>query len=235
METPSGASSSADPSLTYDNTGYEGTAAEDEGGFLPPPMPSPPPQPETQPSHPNWNIPSLSEDAARQAFVEYASDKCCFGSRPAEEGKITNMEAFNTYRVNKSTPVAWQHLGLGTLTNNKEEHTVEQSSGLKMRKLDKVPGNELFKDSRYMVRPVVNFPDPTVVETSKRLVREHQAKYSKTSRILQQRQTIELLPITKVTYEWRGESNVFFVYGRDLKVSAVDYPAACCGCCCSVM
>ncbi|XP_029910663.1 protein SSUH2 homolog, partial [Myripristis murdjan] len=119
-------------------------------------------------------------------------------------------------------------------TNNKEEHTIEQSRGLKRAKLDKVPWKVLFTESGNMVHPVTSFPDPTVVCTSERLVRKHQAKYAKMSRILQQRQTIELLPITKVTYTNGGESRVFFVYGRDFKVDAVDYPAACCSCC-SVM
>uniref|UniRef100_UPI003AAADD65 protein SSUH2 homolog n=1 Tax=Centroberyx gerrardi TaxID=166262 RepID=UPI003AAADD65 len=287
------------------------------------------------------SIPSLSKDAARQAFVKYVSDKCFFGSRPAENGLITNMEAFNTYRycletftetrktqVNRlpyygepidtsdqTPPEPWdipvdvpaffndgeqileiphtssvkrQCYGCGGCgvhrtasntrtcilcggggrmrclgcsgsgktrcgkclgkrkivvslsvivrwTTNKEEYTVDQSSGLMMGKLDEVPGKELFTDSDIMVHPVVSFPDPPVVATSERLVREHQAKYSQTSNILQQRQTIELLPITKVTYEWRGKPHVFFVYGTDLKVSAVDYPAACCCCSCTVM
>ncbi|KAG7224234.1 hypothetical protein INR49_000477 [Caranx melampygus] len=43
-------------------------------------------------------IQALSKEDAQQAFIEYASEKCCCSNRPAEEGVITNMEAFNTYR-----------------------------------------------------------------------------------------------------------------------------------------
>lgn len=124
------------------------------------------------------------------------------------------------------------------------------------------------------VYPVIGFPDPAVVGAAQRLVSEHQAKYSQTSRILQQvrgrqrfwseqrllcfsntlcslslslslfsvpvpvlclcpqRQTIELIPVTKVTYLWKGKSHIYFVYGNEFKVHADNYPATCC---CSVM
>ncbi|XP_045912813.1 protein SSUH2 homolog isoform X1 [Micropterus dolomieu] len=347
----------------WDVPGYEKMLIEGGGGFLPPPMLfDQQPQPVPQPSFQKWDFPSLSKDDAQQAFIQYASNKRCYSTKPAEQGVITNMESFDTYRYRLVTftetrtterserphygekidnsgltpPGPWEipvnvppffqddsHIveiphtasvtrcfhcsargyttcgscgglgrricsgcgGLGTVYygqnrqfcivcggsgrticylcggtgettcdvcsgqkmviaalnlvvnwhNDVEEHTVEQSSGLKMSKLDNVPGRELFTDSNYMVYPVTNFPDPTVVQVSERLLREHQDKYLKNSRILQQRQTIELLPITKVTYQWKGESYVFFVYGRDFKVSAVDYPAACCGCCCPIM
>lgn len=45
------------------------------------------------------SIPSLSEDVAREAFKSYASSQCCYSSGPAQDGVITSMEPFNTYRV----------------------------------------------------------------------------------------------------------------------------------------
>lgn len=45
------------------------------------------------------SIPSITEDTAREAFLLYASSKCCYSSAPAKDGVITNMDAFNTYRV----------------------------------------------------------------------------------------------------------------------------------------
>lgn len=47
-----------------------------------------------------------------------------------------------------------------------------------------------------------------------------------------QRQTIELIPVTRVTYSWKGKSHIYFVYGNEFKVNADDYPATCC---CTVM
>ncbi|KAF3860601.1 hypothetical protein F7725_000856 [Dissostichus mawsoni] len=116
--------------------------------------------------------------------------------------------------------------------NNSENYVVEQSSGLQADNLSKVSGKELFRDTQYLVYPLVGFPDPTVVNAAQRLVHDHQGKYSRTSRILQQRQTIELIPVTKITYSWKGKSHIYFVYGNEFTVNADDYPATCC---CTVM
>ncbi|CAL8367808.1 unnamed protein product [Lota lota] len=349
---------SAPAAYTFDNVpGYEGTVAGGGGGFLPPPMPSfPDPSPQPEPSQAQWNIPSISEDTAHEAFVLYASSNCCYSSAPAKDGMITNMEAFNTYRYrletftesrstewsqkpyngepvdafSQPTPGPWDiaaqaptffknskevirvpytssmkncHdcLAMGRVpcknccgagnkvcwvcngsgyhheqircnhcsgrgresctqcqgqgakkcttcngrcqllvyinltvkwTNNSSDYIVEQSSGLLLENLNQVTGKELFKDARYMVYPVMGFPDVNVVSAAERLIREHQATYSQTSRVLQQRQTIELIPITKVIYQWKGKSHMYFVYGNESKVHADNYPATCC---CTIM
>ncbi|XP_033982588.1 protein SSUH2 homolog isoform X1 [Trematomus bernacchii] len=349
---------SAPPASMFDSMpGYEGTVAGGGGGFLPPPMPAfPVPQPEPGPAQPSWNIPSISEDTARAAFVLFASGKCCYNSGPAKDGVITRMDAFNTYRYRletftESRSTEWSHepyrgqpvdafaqpppgpwdvpakaptffvedqqimkvpytsstkpchvcVGMGRRpckdcagagnkvcwvcngsgfrhgedrchhcsgrgrencsrcqgkgsmqcdtchgqqqllvyinltvkwTNNSENYVVEQSSGLQAENLSKVSGKELFRDTQYLVYPLVGFPDPAVVNAAQRLVHDHQGKYSRTSRILQQRQTIELIPVTKVTYSWKGKSHIYFVYGNEFTVNADDYPATCC---CTVM
>ncbi|KAL1021565.1 hypothetical protein UPYG_G00014870 [Umbra pygmaea] len=348
---------SAPPSMFDNVPGYEGTVAGGGGGYLPPPMPSvPTPQPQPGPAQSNWDIPSISEDTAKEALGKYVSSKCCYSSAPVKDGVITNMEAFNTYRYRLETfiesrttewsqepyhgqpvdaytqppPGPWDipanaptlfkdetkvikvpntsslkncHICLGIgrtpckecvgagnkicwvcngggkrlsgeqcshcqgrgrencshcngmgskecvtcngkrqllvfinlkviWTNNLEDYVVEQSSGLPVANLSNVSGKEMLRDTQYMVYPVMGFPDPNLVRAAERLVREHQAKFSQTSRILQQRQTIELIPITKVTYMWKGSSHFYFVYGNEFKVSADDYPATCC---CTVM
>nr|XP_057908299.1 protein SSUH2 homolog isoform X1 [Doryrhamphus excisus] len=348
---------SAPPAGMFDSMpGYEGTVAGG-GGFLPPPMPAhPTPQPQPGPEQPQWNIPSISESTAREAFALWASSKCCYSSAPAKDGVITGMEAFNTYRYRletftESRSTEWSHepyngqpvdayaqpppgpwdiaaaspsyfvngkqiikvpntssmkschvcVGMGRKpckdcagagnkvcwvcngagfrhgdercnhcfgrgrenchhcqgqgstqcptcqgkqqllvyinltikwTNNSDDYVVEQSSGLKVDNLSEVSGKELFRDAQYLVYPVMGFPDPAVVNAAQRLVSEHQGRFSRTSRILQQRQTIELIPVTKVTYSWKGKTNLYFVYGNEFKVSAENYPATCC---CTVM
>ncbi|XP_052460866.1 protein SSUH2 homolog [Carassius gibelio] len=114
----------------------------------------------------------------------------------------------------------------------KDDFVAQDSSGLRVDKLEEVSGKELFKDAQYMVYPVRGFPDVSVAQASERLIREHQGKYAQTSRILQQRQTIELIPITKVNYMWKGKPNFYYVFGNEFKVNVDDYPATCC---CSVM
>ncbi|XP_031424108.1 protein SSUH2 homolog isoform X2 [Clupea harengus] len=331
--------------------GYEGFMAGGAGGFVPPPAPLHPlPTPDTQPSQVDWNIPSISEDAAQTAFLEYASENCCYSKAPAKDGVITNMESFNTYRYRLETftearitewktepftdqavdfglqtaPTPWAiqvqtpalfkdheenikvpntssvkdcHIcketgqtrcdvctgsgkkncsacdgsgkrfqdtcdscgGSGkenctecngdglqqcetcegrkqllmfinlkiTWKNNLEDYVAQQSSGIQIENLSSVTGNRLFHDAQYMVYPVYGFPDPNVSQASDRLVKEHQSKFSQSGRIHQQQHTIELIPITKVSYKWKGDSHLYYVFGNESKVST-DYPATCC-------
>ncbi|KAM9758877.1 LOW QUALITY PROTEIN: protein SSUH2 homolog [Menidia menidia] len=346
----------APPANTFGNVpGYEGIASG--GGYLPPPAPSAPvapPQPGPQPS--DWNIPTLQEDEAREAFVDFVSSKCCYSSDAAEKSDITSMEPFNTFRYRLETftesrltewahkphegeapdfyiqpaPQPWQvevpppklftdhkaevrvpytstvkechscHAkgtieckkcqgsgnkpcfmcnGAGTKneescsecngtgkdrctecdargstkcetcegkkqllayinlkvewTNHLEDHVVEQKIGLAVEKLQSVSGKELFKNNQLQVFPLVGFPNPEISSVSERLISEHQSKYAQTSRILQQRQTVELIPITKVNYKWKGDAHVYFVFGNEHKVRADDYPETCR--CCAIM
>ncbi|XP_017322462.1 protein SSUH2 homolog isoform X1 [Ictalurus punctatus] len=352
------AAPSAPPAGFYDTVpGYEGTLAGGGGGFLPPPIPSAPlPAQDNLPAQPNWNISSITEEVAREAFVSFSSSKCCYSSAPARDGVITNLEPFNTYRYRLETftetrstewsqepytgqpvdafiqpaPAPWAitaqtpnffqdqtqnirvpytssvkncHVCMGmgrkpckdcagsgnkvcwvcngsgfrhgtdrcthcngrgrenctwchghgsrecetcrgkrqllvfiTLkiqwTTTKNDYVVEQLSGLKSENLNQVTGRAMFTDSQHMLYPVMGFPDPSLNQASERLIREHQSKYFQTSRILQQRHTIELIPITRVHYAWKGKSYLFFVFGNENTVYTDDYPAKCC---CSVM
>ncbi|XP_013871498.1 protein SSUH2 homolog [Austrofundulus limnaeus] len=113
-------------------------------------------------------------------------------------------------------------------TNMDDHVVVEQNSGLKADKLASVNGKELFKNSQNMVYPLQGFPNPAVFEASDRLIKEHQSKYAQNFRILQQRQTVELIPITKVNYKWKENMHVYYVYGNENKISTEDYPDTCC-------
>ncbi|XP_053360731.1 protein SSUH2 homolog [Clarias gariepinus] len=352
------AAPSAPPAGFYDTVpGYEGTLAGGGGGFLPPPMPSAPlPPTDNLPAQRNWNITSITEEAAREAFISYASSKCCYSSAPAREGVITNLDPFNTYRYRLETfaetrstewsqepytgqpvdafiqpaPEPWaivvqapdffqdrkqtirvpytssvknchDCMGMGkkpckdcagsgnkvcwvckgsrnrhgnepcshchgqgrencgrcsgngyrgcTLchgkrqllvfiklkiewTTYKNDFLVEQASGLRSDNFSKVSGRVMFTDSQYMLYPVAGFPDASLSQASQRLIREHQSKYIQTSRILQQRHTIELIPVTKVNYAWKGKFHTYIVFGNENSVFTESYPATCC---CSVM
>ncbi|XP_041837274.1 protein SSUH2 homolog isoform X2 [Melanotaenia boesemani] len=337
----------APPANMFGNVpGYEDIA---NGGFIPPTPMKHGPLPQPGPAPTEWSIPSLSEEVAREAFKSFASSNCCYSSAPANDGVITNMEVYNTYRYRletftESRSTEWAHKpyegeqadfytqtaprpweinaapskhftnqteeirvpytssikvcdkcnGQGTLpctecngdgnkpcwvcngsgtrsnenctrcnasgkerctvcaargtkecdtckgkrqllsyiklkvkwTNEVDDHVVEQNSGLKVDDLRLVSGKELFKSSQ--IYPLLGFPNPSISEASERLIREHQSKYAQTSRILQQRQTVELIPITKVNYKWKGDIHFYYVYGNENKVIANDYPATCC-------
>ncbi|KAK2821500.1 hypothetical protein Q7C36_020843 [Tachysurus vachellii] len=112
--------------------------------------------------------------------------------------------------------------------NNVDDYIAEQSSGLEKKYFDSVTGKKLLKDTKFMVYPMNGFPEHNLAQASERLVRDHHSKFSQTSRILQQQQSVELIPITKVMYRWQAKDYVYFVYGVELKVKAIDYPATCC-------
>lgn len=349
---------SAPPAGFFDTVpGYEGTLAGG-GGILPPPMPSAPrPVVDNLPVQTNWNITCVTEEDAREAFMSYASSKCCYNTAPVRDGVIINLEPFNTYRYRLETFVEsrateWSHepyagqpvdafiqpapapwaiaaqasaffkdqtqnirvpytssvknchtcMGMGKMpckdcagsgnkvcwvcngsglrhginrcthcsgrgrencswcrgngshecntcqgkrqlfvfitlkiqwTTYKDVYVVEQFSGLKSENLNKVSGRTMFTDSQYMLYPVMDFPNPSLSQASERLIQEHQSKYFQTARVLQQHHIIELIPVTRVSYVWKGKSHIYFVFGNDNTVHTDSYPATCC--CCSVM
>uniref|UniRef100_K7FHA9 Uncharacterized protein n=1 Tax=Pelodiscus sinensis TaxID=13735 RepID=K7FHA9_PELSI len=82
------------------------------------------------------------------------------------------------------------------------------------------------------VYPVVNFPEPSISQASQNAVVQHHTQFASVSRLLRQRQTIELIPLTKVEYEWQGKLYSYYVYGDENRVYTENYPKKCC---CSIM
>ncbi|KAJ1110618.1 hypothetical protein NDU88_007968 [Pleurodeles waltl] len=117
--------------------------------------------------------------------------------------------------------------------NNLFEYiTEEQQLNFPKEVLIKVQGANIFKDQGDQVYPIVGFPNLAISQASQRALAEHNAMYAGSSRILQQRQTIDLIPITEVHYEYKGKSYMYYIYGTENKVSALEYPERyCCGCC----
>ncbi|TWW62717.1 Protein SSUH2 -like protein [Takifugu flavidus] len=143
--------------------------------------------------------------------------KSCSGQRMKECETCKGKRQLLTYIKLK---VEWiNHVG---------DHVENQTSGLNPDNLRSVHGKKLFEDSQYLVYPLIGFPLQAISLASEHLVREHQSKYAQNSRILQQRQTVELVPITKVKYNWKSSSHVYYVFGNENQVNAENYPATCC-------
>ncbi|EHB13909.1 hypothetical protein GW7_19498 [Heterocephalus glaber] len=119
--------------------------------------------------------------------------------------------------------------------------------------LAKAKGENLFRDENSVVRralwagagssgqcggcshrqvyPIVDFPLRDISLASRRGISQHSAALASRGRILQQRQTIELVPLTEVHYWYQGKTSVYYIYGTDHQVYAAAYPAwCCCGC-----
>ncbi|KAM5231645.1 protein SSUH2 homolog isoform 3-T3 [Hipposideros larvatus] len=97
--------------------------------------------------------------------------------------------------------------------------------------LAKAKGENLFKDENTTVYPLIDFPLREISLASQRGIAQHSATLASRARVLQQRQTIELIPLTEVHYWYQGKTNVYYIYGTDHRVYVVDYPEQyCCGC-----
>ncbi|XP_015678992.1 protein SSUH2 homolog isoform X2 [Protobothrops mucrosquamatus] len=336
-------------------SGYEGTTIGDAGKYFPPPSDSLPyREREPMPAQTNWNIPAISEDEAKEAFIQYAASKCCYSKAPARDLVFQDLLALNTYRYYLETftesrsslwktqpyrgepvdsamyggaPSPWDmrvevpeifkdnivrvkvphtssvkgcpicgcsgrrpctqcHCltrkqcwvcngtgsqftnqrcstcsgtgttmcnacsGLGTTAcldcggtgqlltyielqvewkNNVFEYVVDERTGFPTELFKAVKGKKLFVDEQYMVYPVISFPNNAINQASRNAIEQHQAQFGSTARILRQRQTIELVFLTKVEYEWHGKPYSYYVYGNEHKVYAEDYPKKC-GC-----
>ncbi|XP_069824017.1 uncharacterized protein [Dendropsophus ebraccatus] len=334
--------------------GYEGMAGGgNDGKFLPPP-PSFGPEPGhvPVPTSNDWTIPSIDQETAKHALLEYANGQCCYGSGPAEEMQITQLSPHNTYRYRLETftesrscewvtkpltegsldspergpaPQPWEipvktpslfhdeiqevpvphttskkacqecngkgkiicqtcngngHVKCGdcngsgqrmseqceqchgsgnmgcktchqtnvqtcpgckgkgqvmtyiemtvTWKNNIFEYIPDHHTTFSTDLFKKVTGEKMYADEQLLVPPIINFPEPSINQTSQNAVQQHYSQFMSTCRILKQRQTIEMLPLTKVEYSWKGKNCSYFVYGRENKVETKDYPSTCC-------
>ncbi|XP_067855071.1 protein SSUH2 homolog isoform X2 [Heptranchias perlo] len=112
--------------------------------------------------------------------------------------------------------------------NNKFEHVVEQQCGFPTKALCKVTGQKLFTDQQFQVYPIMGFLDPRINQVSQQGIQEHWTQFGKTSRIIQQRHTVELIPVTEVHFQWKRKDHSYFVYGIENKVHAPEYPGKNC-------
>ncbi|XP_053509271.1 protein SSUH2 homolog isoform X2 [Ictalurus furcatus] len=96
-----------------------------------------------------------------------------------------------------------------------------------IKKFEKVSGEAFFIDESLLVYPIVGFPDKEICNASEEAIHEHLNKYSAVSRILQQRQSVELVPLTQAFYTYNGKHYDYFVYGTEKKVHTTKYPTSC--------
>ncbi|KAM3914290.1 protein SSUH2 homolog [Leptodactylus fuscus] len=92
----------APPSEWETIPGYEAMGGDDGGNFPPPPYPGPTPDPAPTPDN-SWTIPSISENEARKALMDYVKSKCCYRSAAAQEMDFHELRPFNTYRFRLET------------------------------------------------------------------------------------------------------------------------------------
>ncbi|NWX24083.1 SSUH2 protein, partial [Aegotheles bennettii] len=118
-----------------------------------------------------------------------------------------------------------------TWKNNVSEFVSEHHLDFPGELLSKVSGENIFRDENVVVYPIVDFPDPAISLASQRAITQHSAALASSSRILRQRQTIELIPITEVECQYSGQPHLCYIYGLENRVYAPGCPQRCCCCC----
>ncbi|XP_056293807.1 protein SSUH2 homolog isoform X3 [Pseudoliparis swirei] len=86
------------------------------------------------------------------------------------------------------------------------------------QRFQQVSGDPYFVDASVLVYPIQGFPDQEICDVSTRLINEHLRRHRDTRRILQQRQTIELVPLTQALYTFNGKNYNYYVYGAENQV-----------------
>ncbi|MCI4390283.1 hypothetical protein PGIGA_G00120840 [Pangasianodon gigas] len=114
-----------------------------------------------------------------------------------------------------------------TWKNQVYEFIPDRLPDFPIKKFEKVSGEAFFIDESLLVYPIVGFPDKEICNASDEAIHEHLNKYSTVSRILQQRQSVELVPLTQAFYSYNGKHYDYFVYGTEKKVHTTKYPTSC--------
>ncbi|XP_064160491.1 protein SSUH2 homolog isoform X1 [Anguilla rostrata] len=114
-----------------------------------------------------------------------------------------------------------------TWKNHVFEFVPDRIPEFPIKKFDKVSGDAFFVEESIVVYPVMGFPDLDICNMSQKMIEEHLSKFSTVSRILHQCQSIELVPLTRVFYTYKGKDFNYFVYGIENKVYTPKYPSSC--------
>ncbi|XP_078466693.1 protein SSUH2 homolog isoform X2 [Lampetra fluviatilis] len=116
--------------------------------------------------------------------------------------------------------------------NELYEYVADEQTGFPTKLFKEANGQQLFVDEQPLLWPLIGFPDPGITQASQNAISEMQTKF-RTCRIIRQRHRVDLIPLTKVVYDWKGVSYDYFVYGTEKKVYAPNYPAKCS--CCAIL
>lgn len=116
--------------------------------------------------------------------------------------------------------------------NHVEDYIFSENS-LPPNLIKDVSGTTAFEETHLRVWPINHFMIPQINQASYNLINKHGSAFP-TERILQQKQTIRIVPVLEVEYNWNNKKSDFFVYGLEKKVHAPKYPQKCC-CGCTIL
>lgn len=113
---------------------------------------------------------------------------------------------------------------------NQIEHHVSDESDMPNELVKGVSGDIGFKEENVRVFPITHCPEPMINKASADLIAKHSIAFPN-DKILFQRQTVKLVPVTETQAQYKNTEFRFFVYGLEKKVYTENYPQTkCCGC-----
>lgn len=99
-----------------------------------------------------------------------------------------------------------------------------------MELIKDVSGEVAFDEQGPEVQPLLHVDNEDIKEASVKLTCRHASAFPD-QRIIGQRHQIRIVPITRISYEWRSRMHHFYVYGFENKAYVPRYPQSCCwGC-----
>ncbi len=111
--------------------------------------------------------------------------------------------------------------------NHHEEYlAVQEATVLPESEIRSCAGYSIFVDTNPRIMPINGFPQESINAASRALIEKHKTAFP-TEQLLQQRQTIRVVPITQITYQYKKNTRYFCIYGLEKKVYFPDYPMTC--------
>ncbi|XP_073501403.1 protein SSUH2 homolog [Phyllobates terribilis] len=156
----------------------------------------------------------------------------CYGVG-TESCRMCNISYIQTCVTCAGTGQVLTYLQLSTTwKNNKYQFLSDHHSEFSADLFQAVHGERIHTEEQLSATPLSDFPDSSITWASQNALEQHRMQFSSSCRVLRQRQSVELIPLTKVQYVWKGKKLNYFVYGMENKVFAQNYPQKCC---CAVM
>ncbi|KAI1308954.1 Protein SSUH2 -like protein [Halotydeus destructor] len=105
--------------------------------------------------------------------------------------------------------------------------TVANTTGLPERKVNKADGYVVAQQRAPRVNKLTNFPSSVICETSSQLIDISLSQFPE-ERILEQRHSVKVVPVARVSFTAGSRKGSFLVYGKERRVYFPDGPTSCC-------
>jgi hypothetical protein len=86
-----------------------------------------------------------------------------------------------------------------------------------------VTGDVIFEETAPKVAPIAGYKIQDVNRKSEELVTKHQ-HILEAEKLLQQRHQLRAIPVTEITYGFKGGTGMFWLHGHDRDCHFPDYP-----------